>query len=207
MALGPPAPSRFRMKAAGVPRLAPPCPCPASRRREEWKDPTALLREVCMVAPRRLLSFTLALLGCLLPAPAADTWPVERGPSREPRPYRYDPRQWAQVPKDFLEDAAACVLYAGNSYLVEPDGTVESTTHEITRLNGRKGVEKLGEYRHITYDPAYQKLTLNEALLHKADGRRVAVAPRHLQLRDVSTDYQVYDHEKQLIISFPDLEV
>ena len=28
-----------------------------------------------------------------------------------------------------------------------------------------------------------------------------------MQLRDVATDYQVYDHEKQLIISFPNLEV
>ena len=141
------------------------------------------------------------------PGRAAETWPVPRGPSREPSPYRYEAKQWKAVPKEFLEDAAACVLYAGNTYLVEPDGTVENITHEITRLNGRKGVEKLGEYRHITYDPAYQKLVLNEATLHKADGRQVAVDPRHVQLRDVSTDYQVYDHEKQLIISFPDLEV
>jgi tetratricopeptide (TPR) repeat protein len=138
---------------------------------------------------------------------AADSWPVPRGPSHEPNPYRYEAKQWKAVPKEFLEDAAACVLYAGNTFLVEPDGTIENITHEITRLNGRKGVEKLGEYRHITYDPAYQKLILNEATLHKADGRQVAVDPRHVQVRDVSTDYQVYDHEKQLIISFPDLEV
>src|SRR5262249_34716495 len=37
--------------------------------------------------------------------------------------------------------------------------------------------------------------------------RVVDVEPRHVHLRDVSTDYQVYDHEKQLIISFPSLEV
>ena len=86
----------------------------------------------------------------------------------------------SRLPRDFLDDAAACVLYAGTSYLVEPDGTIETITHEITRLNGRKAVEKLGEYRNITYDPSYQKLTLNEARIHKADGRIVAIEPRHL---------------------------
>jgi tetratricopeptide (TPR) repeat protein len=160
-----------------------------------------------MAALRRPFLLALLLLTSLgAPARAAE-WPVPRGPSHEPHPFRYDPRLADKVPRDFLDDAAACVLYSGNSYLVEPDGTIESITHEVTRLNGRKGVDKLGEFRSITYDPAYQKLTLNEAVIHKADGRRVAVEPRHVQLRDVSTDYQVYDHEKQLIISFPSLEV
>jgi tetratricopeptide (TPR) repeat protein/transglutaminase-like putative cysteine protease len=140
-------------------------------------------------------------------ARANDAWPVARGPSHEPRPYHYDAKQWQTVPKDYLEDAVACVLYAGNTYLVQPDGTIENITHEVTRLNGRKGIEKLGEYQRIVYDPAYQTLTLNDAVLHKANGRQLAVEARHLQLRDVSTDYQVYDHEKQLIISFPDLEI
>src|SRR5262249_31744539 len=54
---------------------------------------------------------------------------------------------------------------------------------------------------------SYQKLTLNEACIHKHDGRRLDVEARHVQLRDVATDFQVYDHEKQLIISFPTLEV
>jgi tetratricopeptide (TPR) repeat protein/transglutaminase-like putative cysteine protease len=157
---------------------------------------------------RRIFSLLVIIFFNVEPSAIAnETWPVARGPSREPNPYRYDAKQWQSIPKEFLEDSAACVLYAGNFYHLEADGTVENITHEVTRLNGRKGVEKLGEYRHITYDPAYQKLTLNEALLHKADGRLLAVEPRHVQLRDVSTDYQVYDHEKQLIISFPNLEV
>ncbi len=37
-------------------------------------------------------------------------------------------------------------------------------------------------------------------------GKVVEVEPRHVHLRDVGTDYQVYDPEKQLIISFPGLE-
>src|SRR5262249_31100446 len=87
------------------------------------------------------------------------------------------------------------------------DGIVECVTHEVTRLNGRKGVDKVGEYRNIAYDPAFQKLTLNEARIHKADGRVVPLEARHAQLRDVGTDFQVYDHEKQLILSCPSLEV
>src|SRR5262249_21367266 len=49
--------------------------------------------------------------------------------------------------------------------------------------------------------------TLNTAVIHKADGHDAPIEPRDVQLRDISTDYQVYDHEKQLIISFPSLEV
>ena len=48
---------------------------------------------------------------------------------------------------------------------------------------------------------------LNEARIHKADGKVVRVLPRHVHLRDVGTDYQSYDPEKQLIITFPSLEV
>ena len=111
------------------------------------------------------------------------------------------------MPKNYIDDAAACILYASSTYLVEPDGTIETIVHDVTRLNGRKGVEKLGEYRNIAYDPAYETLTLNTAVIHKADGHDAAIEARDVQLRDVATDYQVYDHEKQLIISFPHLEV
>jgi tetratricopeptide (TPR) repeat protein len=152
----------------------------------------------------------VALLAFGLVAPsavAADKWPVPSGASHEPAPFQYDAKLWKGVPKDFLDDAAACVLQASTSYLVEADGTVETVTREVTRMNGRKAVEKLGEYKNITYDPAYQTLTLNTTVIHKADGHDAPIEPRDVQLRDISTDYQVYDHEKQLIISFPSLEV
>ncbi len=147
-----------------------------------------------------------SLLWIVAPAPAAD-WPVPRGPGNEPRPYLYDPAAWKTVPKDFLDDAPACILYAATTHLLEADGTVETITHEVTRFNGRKGIDDLGEYRGITYTPSFQKLTLNEARVHKADGRTVPVEPKSVHLRDISTDYQVYDHDKQLVISFPNLEV
>jgi tetratricopeptide (TPR) repeat protein len=149
----------------------------------------------------------LLVLLFILPAARADDWPVVRGASREPVPYRYAPGALVGVPRDFLDDSVATIVYAGSNYLVEPDGTVEIVTHEVTRLNGRKGVEKLGEFRGIAYTPSYQKLTLNEARIHKRKGGIVAVEARHVHFRDVATDYQVYDPEKQLIISFPGLEV
>jgi tetratricopeptide (TPR) repeat protein/transglutaminase-like putative cysteine protease len=137
----------------------------------------------------------------------ADDWPVPRGPSREPVPYRYDAKVLKTIPKDVLDDSTACVIYSGTTNLIETDGTVEAISHEITRLNSRKGIEKLGEYRAITYDPTFEKLTLNEARIIKADGKIVLIEPKHVQLRDVATDFQVYDQSKQLVISFPNLEV
>ncbi len=155
-------------------------------------------------------SAVLATLFLLSFAPAARpadaSWPVPLGPGREPAPFRYDPAAWKAVPHEFLDDAPACTLYSATTHLVEADGTVETITHEVTRFNSRKAVEKLGEYKNIVWTPAYQKPTLNEACIHKADGRTVAVEPRHVQLRDLATDYQVYDRDKQLIISFPTLE-
>jgi tetratricopeptide (TPR) repeat protein/transglutaminase-like putative cysteine protease len=135
------------------------------------------------------------------------TWPVPRGPAHDLVPYQYDSGILKSVPKEFLEDAPACILYSGVTNLVESDGTIETITHEITRLNSRKSLEKLGEYRNITYDPSFEKVTLNEARVLKADGRAVPIEPRHVQLRDQITDYLVYDRDKQLIISFPTLEV
>src|SRR5262249_9818455 len=94
---------------------------------------------------------------------------------------------------------------AGTSFVVEPNGTVEEVVHEVTRLNSRRGVELLGEFRSISYDPSYQKLTLNLARVHKGDGRVVEVGPQYTQLRDGNTDYQVYSLSRQLVSSFPDL--
>ncbi|MGL4551753.1 MAG: DUF3857 domain-containing transglutaminase family protein, partial [Gemmataceae bacterium] len=144
---------------------------------------------------------------CLCLLLAAADWPVARAPSREPDPFRYEPKHLAAVPKALLDDSVAVVLHAGTTYRVEADGTVESTTHEVTRLNGRKAVEKLGEFRTITYSPGHEKLTLHTARIHKPGGAVVEVEPRHVHLRDVATDFQVYDSDRQLVVSFPGLEV
>jgi tetratricopeptide (TPR) repeat protein/transglutaminase-like putative cysteine protease len=150
---------------------------------------------------------TFAILLCLaIPAGLrADEWPVPRGPSAEPAPYKYDPK--TPIPRAFLEDAPACVVYSGGSYLLEEDGTLATVNHEITRLNSRKGIERLGEYRAVFWNPTWQTLTLHEARVLKPNGKAVPVEPRHVQVRDVGTDFQVYDRDKQLVISFPNLEI
>ena len=135
----------------------------------------------------------------------ADDWPVARGPSHEPLPYRFDPK--APIPKPYLEDSPACVLYSSSTFLVEEDGTVEAVMHEVIRLNSRRAIERLGEYRGLYYDPSHQKLTLNEARVHKPDGSAEPVEPRHVHVRDVSTDFFVYDRDKQVVISFPNLQI
>jgi tetratricopeptide (TPR) repeat protein/transglutaminase-like putative cysteine protease len=142
-----------------------------------------------------------------MPARAATKWPVARGPSHEPLPYRYDRARVKKLPRAFLEDPPACTLYTATTFLIEADGTVETIFHEIIRFNRRGGIEKLGEYQYVTFNPAYQKLTLNEARVLKAGGQTESVEPRHVQLRDQNTDYASYNHEKRLIISFPHLEV
>jgi tetratricopeptide (TPR) repeat protein/transglutaminase-like putative cysteine protease len=156
---------------------------------------------------RRFPHLALVAIFYAVPQARADDWPVPRGPSSEPRPYQYDAKLLKEVPREFLEDAPACILFTRTTYLLEADGTVVSTTHEITRFNGRKGIEKLGEYRSISFNPRFEKVTLNEARVHKADGGLVQVEPRHVQLRDVATDYQVYDEDKQVVISWPNLQV
>jgi tetratricopeptide (TPR) repeat protein/transglutaminase-like putative cysteine protease len=157
--------------------------------------------------PRPVLSLSLILV--LSAAARADgpAWPVPFGPSRTPAPVRYDPGAWKTVPAEYLDDAAACVLYSGTVERLDPDGAVESTTQELIRLNGRKGIDQFGEYRTITYNPAHERVTLHAARVHKAKGGTVEVEPRHVQLRDVNTDHQIYDPSKQLVVSFPSLEV
>src|SRR5436309_835940 len=101
---------------------------------------------------RRVGWLLLLAAGWLLSSSAgrADEWPVKRGPSHEPVPYHFDPAQVGRLPKAFLEDVSACVVYSGTTHLVADDGITEAITHEVTRLNGRKGIEKLGEYRSIS---------------------------------------------------------
>lgn len=162
-----------------------------------------------MINRRRVVGLLLGLAvvwHCRSDA-GSDTWPVARGPSREPAPFRYETALWKQVPIAFLEDASACILYYGTTHRIDADGTIETITHDVTRLNGRKGIEWLGEYRNISYDPAYQKLTLHLARIHKADGQVVEIAPKHVHLRDGSSDADGHSPEKQLVISFPNLQV
>jgi tetratricopeptide (TPR) repeat protein/transglutaminase-like putative cysteine protease len=147
------------------------------------------------------------LVVTMLAAPAvAKDWPVGRGPSREPEPHAFDPAELKQVPAELLRDYPACYLQVATWHLIEADGTVETVTHEVIRLNNRRGIDQLGEHRNITFRPGDESLTLNTARVVKAAGGEVAVGPDHVQLRDAATDYSVYDTSKELVISLPALE-
>src|SRR3954462_5559746 len=119
---------------------------------------------------RPLFVVCLALT-CAPRAAAGDAdWPVPRGPARAAAPVRYDPAVCKDVPGEFLDDAPACYLYSGTTHRIEADGTLEATTFELVRLNGRKGIEQLGQDRPITFVPTYETVTLHEARVHKARG-------------------------------------
>src|SRR4051812_45148944 len=64
-------------------------------------------------------------------------WPVARGPAKAPAPVAFAPAVCKRLPAAFLDDAPACVLFSGTTQRLLPDGTVETTTQELTRLNGR----------------------------------------------------------------------
>ena len=155
---------------------------------------------------RNLLPFLVLTVACFPIQSAAADWPVAIGPSNEPEPYVFSRDDLKKAPL-YLNDYPAAFLRAATWFRIEANGTVECTTHEVIRLNNRKGIDQLGEHRNISFSPAYEKLTLNDARVHKADGRSVAIEAKNVQLRDTQTDYQVYSSTKELIISFPGLAV
>src|SRR5262245_5659270 len=99
-------------------------PCLQSQCRERGvrEDGWEVTRMLLQVGKTGLcsISIMLALIGGLAARGESDpVWPVPRGPSHEPAPYHYDPGVLKTVPKEFLEDAPACILYSGITYVVE----------------------------------------------------------------------------------------
>jgi len=150
----------------------------------------------------------LLVFGCApgVFATTPEAWPIARGPLPIPTHFRYEPTQARQLPKPLL-DASACLLYTSTTHLIAGDGTTETITHDLIRLNTRKAVEQLGEYRNIRFDPSYEKVTLHEARVHKSDGESISLQPTHAQIRDTQLEFAVYDPTKQVILSFPQLAV
>jgi tetratricopeptide (TPR) repeat protein len=154
---------------------------------------------------RPFLVMGLALAPAIARGEGQD-WPVLRAAAKAAL-CTFDPAFCDTLPAGFLDDAPVCVLFSGTTHRLMPDGTVEMSTQELIRLNGRKGIDQMGEYKTITFCPSYEKVTLHEARVHKAKGGVEVVTPRHVRLRDVNTDHQIYDPSKELVISFPGLEV
>lgn len=132
-------------------------------------------------------------------------WPIARAPAETKIKYSAD--MLRGVPAEYLQDAAACYLYSGTAHTLERDGTLNATTHELVRLNTRRGIDQMGEYQSITFNPSYEKVVLHNARVHKTNGAITEVAARHVHIRDTNTDHQVYDACKQVMVSFPDLEI
>lgn len=132
-------------------------------------------------------------------------WPVERAPAQAK--VAYSSAMLRAVPAEYLNDASACFLYSGTAHTLERDGVLHATTHELIRLNTRRGIDQMGEYQSIAFNPSYEKVVLHAARVHKTDGSIVDVAARHVHVRDTNTDHQVYDACKQVVVSFPNLAI
>jgi hypothetical protein len=155
--------------------------------------------------------WTLAWVGILLvaaPLSAEEKWPVKRGPSREPTPYRYRREQLDNIPREFLEEADACIVYMADVRLLSgpPHSQEEFVHHRVIRCNRAAAFPQVGEFRDIRYEPNNENLILNEAAVHKPDGRVLAVRPDQVRVRDLNTTFLKYSDRKMLIVSFPGLE-
>jgi hypothetical protein len=133
-------------------------------------------------------------------------WPVPRGPSREPDPVVYNAELLAKVPEELLTEHEACYLVGRDVHEVLPDGKVRITHHFIARVNARSALESLGDWP-LWFDASCEQATLNEARIHKPDGRTIEVAPEDVHLRDENTDYFQFDEFKNIIVSFSQLAV
>jgi transglutaminase-like putative cysteine protease len=168
---------------------------------------TSLISKPGLISAARLVTDTPdePLIQPAVPVDSA-AWPVARGPASYPLSAQFDPKMLAEAPPEFFEDYSACTLYRGSTYLVASDGTVEAIHHFLYRLNNRAAVEQDGEWP-LEFDPTFERLTLNVARVHAADGATRELRPEDVQVRDNNTDYQVYDQFKQAVLSFPGLKV
>ena len=84
---------------------------------------------------RMVVVFLFATLPAAARAEAVE-WPVSVGPPQSPAPLRYEPAAWKTVPREFLDDAAACFLYSGTIQRLradEPDAW-QTVVHLCTPL-------------------------------------------------------------------------
>jgi hypothetical protein len=116
---------------------------------------------------RWLTSFVIVVASA--PAPAGDRdWPVERGFAKPKVEFRAE--MVRSAPAGYLQDAAACYLYSGTHHTLDRDGTLHAATQELIRLNTRRGIDQMGEFRSIAFNPHYEKVVLHLARVHKAAG-------------------------------------
>ncbi len=138
--------------------------------------------------------------------PASQAWPLKRGPAPAWAGLPGNLAGALPVPREWLEEHGAVFLHVSSRHLLETDGTITVCTTEVVRLLGRKAIAILGDHRSILFDPAFEECTLHQAFAVAADGSRRELEARQCQVRDMITDYAVYDNQKQAILSFPGLQ-
>lgn len=141
------------------------------------------------------------------PPGAPTEWVLKREPSPAWAPLPENPGDASKVPVEWLDEHGAVYLHNSTRLLLTPDGTTTTSSTQIIRLLGRKAIATLGDHRDIVFDPSYEKCVLNHAFVVGTDGQRRELESRHCQMRDVVTDFAVYQNDKQAILSFPGLQV
>jgi hypothetical protein len=132
---------------------------------------------------------------------------LKRGPAPAWAPLPENPQDASRVPAEWLEEHGAIFLHNSTRLLLSPDGTTTTTSTQILRLLGRKAISTLGDHRDIVFDPSYETCVLHHAFVVGGNGQRRELESRHCQVRDMVTDYAVYQNDKQAILSFPGLQV
>lgn len=138
---------------------------------------------------------------------SASEWVLKREPSPAWAPLPDNPQDASKVPPEWLDEHGAVYLHNSTRILLATDGTTTTSSTQIIRLLGRKAIATLGDHREIVFDPSFEKCSLNHAFVVGANGGRRELEPRHCQVRDVVTDFAIYQNDKQAILSFPGLQV
>jgi len=141
------------------------------------------------------------------PIEAKSAWAIKRGTAPDWAPLPEINLVAGKVPTEWLEEHGAIFLHNATRLRLATDGSITINSTQIIRLLGRKAIATLGDHKEILFDPSYQSCTLNNAFVVAPDGQRRELEARHCQVRDMSTDYSVYQNEKQAILSFPGLQV
>jgi len=110
--------------------------------------------------------------------------------------------------KDSGQDNDAEVLLQSNAVTLQHDGTITSHTIRDVRILTFQGKRANGEAK-LSYNPAYQTLTLNAAEVRSASGDVVSVTKKEINELDADGAALTprYPAFKQRVISLPAIEV
>lgn len=110
--------------------------------------------------------------------------------------------------KDALQDVDAEVLQQRTDIALLPDGSTTLHQSRKIRILTFQAKRTLGELK-LTYNPAWESVTLNTADVLMANGDRVSVTPKEISEMDVGSAALSphYPGLKQKVVSMPAMEV